>query len=759
MNLIPREGGNSFSGIVFATGVNSSFQTSNYTPELQARGFATPNSIKSGYDFNPGFGGPIKRDMLWFYVAARKNNTTNYVGGMFNDLNAGNPTAFTYLPNKNQPTFYPQDFHGVNARLTWQVNPKNKLSFYYDDQYRCQCPRATGTVTPEAAPPYREPLQRMLTASYTAPLTSRLLVEAAVGNRGERWSQIFPEGGPAAYNYLPGIIEQSTGLAYRNQITGTNSQLSLTTNIRASVSYITGSHALKFGMGDIIASDNIYAGNPNLGSPGNPAAVGYRFNNGTPNQITEFARPVTYDTNQPGDFSLYAEDKWTTSRVTTSAGVRYEAFRINFPAECVGATPNTPDRKICFPATPWTNWKDVMPRLGVAYDVFGNGRTALKVSANKYNVQQTVSGVFGAGGNPVNLLANTVTRSWNDGNKNFFPDCSLTNPLANGECGAMSDVNFGNSTKTTAFAPTLVSGWHVRPYNWEFSAGVQHQLTSWISANVAFTRRIFGNFQVTDNQAVSTSDFSPYSITAPVNPGLPNGGGYVISGLNNINQNKVGQVNNLVTFADNFGKVIEHWNGFDVSVNSRLKQGILLQGGFSTGRQVSDDCDIIQNLALTYTVAAQPLSSGTVQSTTMCHLQTPFLTQWKGYGAYTLPKVDVVVSGTFQSVAGPIVNANYVASNAEIIPSLGRPLSGNAANATINLVSPGTLFGERMNEVDFRVSKVFRFGPTRTALNFDVFNVLNSNAVLVQNDSYAAWQTPLAVLMARFAKISAQFSF
>ena len=759
MNLIPKEGGNIFTGTMFATGYNSSFQGSNYTPALQARGFVTPNTIKSGYDLNPGVGGPLKRDVLWFFLAARRNNTTNYVGGMFNDQNAGNPKAFTYAPNKSQPTFYPQDFHGVNARVTWQATAKNKFSFYYDDQYRCQCPRATGTVTAEAAPPYREPLQRFLTASYTAPLTSRLLVEVAIGERGERWSQIFPPGGPAPFNYLPGAMEQSSGLAYRNQFSGANSQLYVTENVRASLSYVTGSHAFKVGMSDIIASDDILSANTDLGSPGNPAAVGYRFNNGIPNQITEYAKPVTYKTNQPGDLSFYLEDKWTTKRLTANLGVRYEGLNIDFPAECVGPTPNTPNRNVCFPYTPWTNWKDVMPRLGVAYDLFGNGKTALKFSANKYMVQQTVSGVFGASGNPVNLLATTVTRSWNDGNGNFFPDCNLLSPLANGECGAMSDQNFGNSTKTTAYDPKLVSGWGVRPYDWEFAASVQQQLTSRISANIGFFRRVYGNFQVTDNLAVSASDFSPYSIPAPLNPGLPGGGGYAISGLYNLNPNKVGQVSNFVTSADNFGSVIEHWNGVDLSVTSRLPQGILLQGGLSTGVQVSDDCAIAQNLALSYTTGAQPLSSGTVQSTQMCHEQTPFLTQVKGYGAYTLPKVDVQLSATFQSVPGPLINANYVAPNALIAPSLGRSLSGGAANATVNLVSPGTLFGERMNELDFRLARTFRFHQTRTTLNLDVYNVFNSNAVLVQNDSFAVWQTPLATLMARFAKISAQFNF
>jgi hypothetical protein len=226
---------------------------------------------------------------------------------------------------------------------------------------------------------------------------------------------------------------------------------------------------------------------------------------------------------------------------------------------------------------------------------------------------------------------------------------------------------------------------------------------------------------------------------------LPGGGGYVIGGLYDLNPNKVGQIDNYFTLASDYGTQIEHWNGIDATINARLRRGVLLQGGLSTGRTSTDNCDVVRNID-----NPSPL---------YCHVDTAFLTQVKFLGAYTVPRVDVQVSGTFQSLPGPAVAATYNAPNALVAPLLGRSLSGGAANVAVNLVQPGTMYGERLNQLDVRVAKILRFGRTRTALNLDFYNVLNSSAVLTENTNFATWRVPQAILLARFAKISAQFDF
>ena len=126
MNLIPREGGNVFKGSVFATGVNSSFQQSNYTPELQAAGLRTPNSIKLVYDVNPGGGGPIVKDKLWFYSAARWQGTQTTVAGLYLNKNAGDPTKWTYEPDLNNPAVLPLVQTSANTRVDVADQPEEQ---------------------------------------------------------------------------------------------------------------------------------------------------------------------------------------------------------------------------------------------------------------------------------------------------------------------------------------------------------------------------------------------------------------------------------------------------------------------------------------------------------------------------------------------------------------------------------------------------------------------------------------------------------
>jgi hypothetical protein len=131
----------------------------------------------------------------------------------------------------------------------------------------------------------------------------------------------------------------------------------------------------------------------------------------------------------------------------------------------------------------------------------------------------------------------------------------------------------------------------------------------------------------------------------------------------------------------------------------------------------------------------------------------------KFLGSYTIPRVDVQVSGSMQSVPGPEIQANFVASSALAAQSLGRPLAGAAPNVTVNIVKPGTMYGERLNQVDLRFAKVVRFGMRRVSLNVDLYNALNGNAVLQQSNTYGNWQQPQGILVGRSVKFSTQYNF
>ena len=764
VNIIPREGGNTFKGSFFATGANSSFQANNYTDELQRRGLRTPNSVKMNYDVNPGYGGPLRKDSLWFYASARFTKTQNYVGGMFYNKNEGIENVWTYDPDLTRRAFLNASQQSGNLRLTWQANQKNKISFFIDEQGRCQCANVTATTAPEAAIEIKYPIQRMTTAAWTSPVTSRLLLEARGGFRQENYKynamppddprkrlitvteQVSVNGAPAGLQYHGGGIGGQTATQpYQN----TYGRIF---DLLASASYVTGSHAVKVGIGDNIVlrdeslDDNIYH-------------VSYRFNNTVPNQITQRSTPYEKAQRQPAALGIYAQDRWTIDKLTLNGGVRFDYLKIVIPAQHLSPAPLVPNRNLDLPETNLVNWKDVTPRVAGVYDVFGTGKTAVKASISKYVVAQGVQGTYGDSLAPVNRLANFVTRTWNDltypagdpRRGNYVPDCDLVNVLANGECGNLSDTNFGSPTPSTTIDSKVLNGWGVRPYNWELSASVQQELIPRVAVDVGYFRRWFGNFAVTDNLALGRDDFTEYATTAPLDSRLPDGGGYTITGFRDLNPNRATTPpNNFFTLAKNYGKQIQRWNGVDASVNARISRDLFVQGGVSTGRTLTDNCEILAKVPESSTLGAP-----------YCHQETNFLTQVKGFGAYTVPRIDVQLSAAFQSIPGPALSANRVTLSTQT--TLARAFT-NAANQTLNLVAPGTMYGERLNQVDFRVAKILRAGRTRTSVNFDLYNAFNASTVLAESPTWlnateSGWRVPTTIVTARFAKFSVQYDF
>jgi hypothetical protein len=745
INLIPREGSNTFSGTVFVTAVDSGWQQDNISDELQMRGLPEPNAMKRMYDINPSGGGPILRDRLWFYSSGRWQEGSEYVAGVYENMNAGDPTKFTRVPDlTRRGVFYVRQRSG-NTRLTWQATQRDKISFFIDNQWRYWDAVRPG-VSPESSV-YREfPVNHLAQVGWTSPLTNRLLFEARFANRGEAFSTWIPPRGDIYRTTLIPVTEQSDGVWYRgkggnggaNAIFGGNHQR---VNMAiASMSYVTGSHAFKVGFSDYWSTTDTW-------NDSNDHHISFRFNNAVPNQVTMHGTPFDGVSKVLADLGVYAQDRWTVSRLTLNMGVRYDHFKGGFPEQRMGPGLLLPTRNLVFPETIGNSFHDITPRLGMAYDLFGTGKTALKVNLAKYPL------AIGVTGNPAGVV-NTVTRSWNDlmfpagdpRRGNYHPDCDMVVLTANGECGVVSNLGFGQPTSVTAFDEDTRFGWGNREYNWEFSSSVQHELLPRVGMDVGYFRRWFGNFTVTQNLATTAADYDPFSIVAPSDSRLPGGGGYVISGLYNLNPSKVGQVSQYQTLARKLGEQIEYWNGMDLTVDARLPSGTVLQGGVSTGRTTSDNCEV-------------RAKSGNDPSPLYCHSTTAFLTQVKILGSYLVPRVDVQLAATFQSTPGPQIIANRVYANTEVASSLGRNLSGGAQNVTINIVEPGTMYGDRANQLDLRFTKVLRFGMRRTSINFDIYNSLNGNAVAVQNNNYAVWQVPQRIMDGRLFKLSGQFDF
>jgi len=426
--------------------------------------------------------------------------------------------------------------------------------------------------------------------------------------------------------------------------------------------------------------------------------------------------------------------------------------------------------QVSFPtgSTQGIDWKDITPRGGVAYDVFGNGKTAIKASVGKY--MEGLSSLFGLDMNPIFRIPTQTARAWlNPTNFNFTnsPGCDLKNPAAQADCGPMLNQTFGTQVFNTNYDPNMVTGWGTRPYVWSTGVSVQQELVKGVALTVGFYRNSWGNLSMVDNTLTSLSDYTPYSITAPLDPRLPGGGGYVIPGLYDLNPNKVGQVLNLHELASAVGpEMVNNWQGVDVSVNARVWKGLTVQGGTSTGRRLTDACEVRSLVPERTSSTAIVPAGGLLSSLTnpYCRVVEPYRTSATGLATYVIPKVDVQASLTWQSNPGPEIAASYVVTNAWIAQGpqpLGRNLSGGA-NVTVNLIEPATMFGERRNNFDLRLSRIQRFGSKRLTISVDGYNLTNADTVLAFNTGFApggTWLTPTRIASPRYMKVGAQFDF
>jgi hypothetical protein len=804
MNLVPRSGGNTFSGQAFYNTAGKWSTGDNVDDTLRAAGIERSQGIINSFDASGSLGGPIKRDRLWFYGSYRKYSTISPAAGNVRlNAYAGDFSHWDYLADASIEPRSVQGRDILSARFTGQVTEKNRVTFSQEYQDRCEgstlttagegCRQrsadwvalGTNTFSPEAHIGYFDLPYWVTQSTWSNPTTNRILLEAGYSRfayQTNGGSGIVPPDG--IFNQIP-VTEQSAIDGHNANFTyrGVNSfrvQDVTNTAMRGSVSYVTGAHSMKVGyQGGRTTSHTVVQTNSQL--------LAYRFQNRAPNQIT-FRLPEWETSDNTLSAALYVQDTWTRGRLSLQGALRYEQASSYSPGEGNGTreTSRFNAAPIALERTDGVKtYRDISPRVGAAYDVFGNGRTALKFNLGRYLAPATGDTIYTAN-NPAARIQEMASRSWADTDKDFVVDCDILNPVGQNTglsgsivvpggdtCGALTgeNLNFGRAGGGTRVNPDLLNGWGVRPVDWQWGINLQQELAPRVSLEVGYNRRWWGNFTVTDNELVVPADYQKWTIVAPTDPRLPGGGGYPVDVYTLTAAAAARGAANFVTFETDYGPArTNFWQGVDMTLNARMRQGLNIQVGTTTGRATIDTCASVVNID-----SPDPRN---------CRSVDPYETTVRGSASYTVPKVNVLISSTLRSQPALQFTGNTNPTNTGGAPQgttpsganvnvpntvvqglLGRlPPGGLPSGTTVVALLDATnrLYADtRRNQIDMRFAKIFRFGARRVDIGVDLQNLLNTNYATAYEAQYSytaanggTWNNPTTILGPRFMRFN-----
>jgi hypothetical protein len=804
MNIIPKSGGNNFSGNAFLNTAGEWSKGDNLTSDITA---LNPNikaapGIISSYDWSASLGGPIKKDRLWFFGGYRDLSTSTALEGIQANANAGDASRWDWVGDPVEGRLV-QDRTMYFGRLAGQFG-KSRVKFNTEYQGRCEgtplsvdtqgChnrgadwiglgsntgnPQMSPEATSTASRGYFDVPMEVTQGTWTMAANNKVLLEA--GMNFFRYQPIFGQPPPDGITDLIAVTEQSnainpaTGLRYApvanyryRAVQEWGPAHGTTNDGLASLSYVTGANSMKIGyqyrLLDLQDDDKV-------GS----TQLGYRFNKGVPNQVTyylpEMGRRTITQTH-----SVYVQDSWTHDKLTLQGALRWDRAASYAPVEgngTFGQTSFLNPEPITIQKTIGVNaYNDLSPRFGAAYDVFGNGKTAVKFNWGRYLAYAANDAPY-TSTNPGATIVRNASRDWTDADHDYVVDCDLLNPAQNGECQQALGpaANFGSLGAATVVTPEVLSGWGVRPHDNDWTATVQQQIAPRISGEFSYTHRRWHGFFVTDdaNRDVNTA-YESYTLTAPVDSRLPDGGGYPLTVF--VPTAAAAKITSqpLYTNEKDFGPERKStWDGFDITFNARLRQGLTTQVGSSTGRAFVDTCDT----ATHYNQVAGTTETG--PNPRGCHNVEPWQTTLRGLASYTVPKVDVLVSAVIRSQPPLAITATWSSvPNSVIAAALGHLPPGASATGTTSIAitdNEHRLYAEnRRTQVDMRFAKIVRFGKTRTNIGVDLYNLLNTNYATQYNTTYvygtdsapraSGWGTPTGIYTPRFVRLNFTFDF
>ena len=773
MNLVPKDGGNRFAGGARYAKSPSSWQGDNLSDGLKALGVTGVDRISNFFEYNLEQGGPIMRDRLWFY-------------GAFRHARYDKPIANTFVvPKSNLP--YPQAYEncrragnceqGISdekmdnpiARLTWQVSPKNKFAVFNDRAMRLRG-HAMGSLTdPDTASfVWHTPTFATGSAKWTSTVTSRLLLEGGVSFNRERYDTLFQDGI---------FAERNTPAWYANvrktdsaTFTWNAPGLQLGNypdryNVAASASYITGSHTVKVGFQDSFGPYRRYNNtNADLYQTYNNVTSADGIVTLTPQTVQVYNTPLEVAEYLDANLGVYAQDSWRLNKFTFNYGLRFDHVKQHVEGQDrqIGRfAASEPYEDFALPV-----WNDVSPRTSVVYDVFGDGKTAIRGGFNKYVTAATTG--FAQLYNPTASTSQSLT--WDDLDKD---------DIADGERGCTFRVNgceidFRNLPAN--FGVRSLSKFDEdlqRPYQLAYNLGVSHEIAPGVALTAEWFHSRFGDIIVRNNVARTTTDYTKVTVINPLD-GSP-------IDVYNVNPDKRNAVQNVDS---NDPDVKRTYNGLEINFNARLPKGARIFGGTSTERTLTNICSAAGSDPNFLAYCDQSKSG------------IPFQTSVKLAGTYPLPWYDIQVSGSYQGLAGanlgtealpygvftagtgfttPNGSSTVWAVNSSTVYTattcksanctIGAPVIPGGLNQTslnVPLTAPQSEYAPRLNQVDFAVNKTFTVRTMKIQPKLDLFNAFNSDdytgvnsmqLYTTSSNANSTYKRPSTVLQGRIIRI------
>ena len=686
INMIPRDGGNTFHGTVFSTGANESMQSDNLSTDLVALGFSKQNRVQSVYDVNLTLGGPIRRDRLWFFTTFRRWSANNYLGNTF--TSAGDQAVDD------------QRITDATIRLTYQASRRNKISLHYDRSIKWRGHRPNNWLSASINDPISDVVQTTQLnyigeVKWSSPISNRLLAEAALFTLPVNYTLGFePEAAPDAIATFDQIRSVISGVSPRMD---TNSARMFT--YAGHVSYVTGSHSVKAGAQVRTGwSEELFT------IRGDILQI---VNSGVPNSVRLVNTPSGHK-EQGANTGVYVQDSWRLGRWTLNPGVRYERFVMSIPAQSAPAGTWIGARDFAA-QNDLVNWNTISPRFGFAWDMFGDGKTAMKGGVSRYD----------------RLAGITIIQPLNQRNI-AFQTCPWTD--TNSDLRAQNnEIAFARCTGS--LQPTLgsVDPGLQRPHQWEYTVMVQRQVGGNTSVSVGYYGRRFRDLYTTVNSAVPATAYLPVTITNPLtNAPLT---------VYNQDPSTRGSVRNvLMTIPD-----LRHtYNGVEFQVHTRLPNATLF-GGLTIGRDYGDQ-------------DSGDLNNPNVRINNVGAIGFDSTYQVRAGFSYRMP-YDLQLSGSVREATG-LPDTRVFPVTTSVVPGLTQ------VTQNVQVVPRGEFRYPWQNLVDLRFTKVFRTNRLRLEPTVDLYNIFNDNAVTSAVATIGpSLGRPSAIVMGRLLRVGGQITF